>query len=264
MPLWAGKIILFKFNPDGTLTKTTANAAMNNGTVASIERGRSIETKELPDGNSQYPMAVRDIKVNETLKVNMSSFQPTLYGLLSAEEITEEQNATMSLVEVEKAIPEEEPYTVTLDPAYDGKGMLLIVGTDSTPFSKVDPAAGPTGAGEFAVSTENPGELIFNAADAGKSIYISYDYETSEVASSALPETIKRPALHAIISSDVTDEDEINTYRYNIIIDRCKAVGELKPPDQKPDADGWSFTLQVLKPRGGHKPVETRYDKIPV
>jgi hypothetical protein len=106
--------------------------------------------------------------------------------------------------------------------------------------------------------------LTFNSADAGKGLLIAYDYDSAEVMSSSLPITIKRPALHAIVSSEATDETEVNVYRSNIIIDRCKAVGDLKPPDQKPDAEGWNFTLQVLKPRGGQKPVETRYDKIPV
>jgi len=255
LPLKAGKIILFKFNSNGTLTKTAANVAMNNGTVASIERGRSIETKELPDGNSQYPMTVRDLKVNDTLKVNMSSFQPALYAMLSGEEIAEETDVTMSLVEVEETIDETD-FTVVLNPAYDGEGMLLVAGVDSTPFAKVTetPATG-----EFSVSADT---LTFNSTDAGKGILIAYDYTAAEATSSALPETIKRPALHAIISSEVTDEpDEQNIYRSNTIIDRCKSVGELKPPDKKPDTDGWSYTLQVLKPRGGQAPVKTLIDK---
>lgn len=255
LPLKAGKIVLFKFNPDGTLEKTEANASLNNGTVASIGRGRTINTKELPDGNSQYPMGVYDIGVNETVVVNMSSYQPALYAMLSGEETVDNASDTMTMVEQEITIPEEAPYTVTLDPAYNGTGMILAVGVDSTTYSKV--AEPPAAAGEFSVSGD---VLTFNSADAGRGLFITYDY-TASTSSSGLPETVKRPQLHAIISTDYQDEKQLNTYRANIIVDRCKATGELAPPEQKTDPDGWSFTLQVLKPRGGRKPVDWKIEK---
>jgi hypothetical protein len=254
LPLKAGKIILFKFNADGTLTKTAANASLNNGTVASIGRGRTFNTKELPDGNSQYPMGVYDIGVNDTIVVNMSSFQPAIYAMLTGEEVKENPSDTMTMVEKEITIPDEAPFTVELDPAYNGTGTILAVGTDSTPYTKTDSAPAT---GEFSVSGDT---LTFNSADAGKGLLITYDYDASTV-STGLPETVKRPILHAIISTDYQDKDQLNTYRANIIIDRCKSEGELKPPDQKSDPDGWSFTLRVLKPRGGKRPVDTKYEK---
>lgn len=254
LPLKAGKIILFKFNADGTLTKNTANASLNNGTVSSISRGRTINTKELPDGNSQYPMGEYDISVGENITVNMSSFQPALYAMLSGEETTDVANDTMTMVEQEITVPDEAPYTVEIDPAYNGTGILLAVGADSTPFSKADstPATG-----EFSVSGDT---LTFNSADAGKGLFITYDYDAS-TSTSGMPETVKRPVLHAIISTDYQDSAQLSNYRANIVVDRCKATGELKPPDQKPDPDGWSFTLKVLKPRGGKRPVDWKIQK---
>jgi len=254
VPLKSGKIVLFKFNADGTLTKTAANASLNNGTVTSIGRGRNFNTKELPDGNSQYPMGVYDIGVNDTVIVNMSSFQPALYAMLSGEDVTDNADDTMSMVEQEITIPDTTPFTVTLDPAYDGTGMILTVGIDSTPYTKT--ASAPA-TGEFSVSGD---VMTFNSADAGKGLFVTYDYDAS-TSSAGLPETVKRPILHAIISTDYQDSGQLATYRANIIVDRCKSTGELKPPDQKVDPDGWSFTLQVMKPRGGKRPVDTKYEK---
>jgi len=254
IPLKAGKIVFFKFNPDGTLLKTSANASLNNGTVASIARGRTFNTKELPDGNNQYPMGVYDIGVNDTITVNMSSFQPALYAMLSGEDVEDIQDDTMTMVEKEITIPDEAPYAVTLDPAYDGIGAILAIGEDGTLYEKTESSPSTGG---FSVSGD---VLTFSSADAGKSLLVTYDYKAN-TSSSGLPETVKRPVLHAIISTEYQDKDQRNSYRANIIIDRCKATGELAPPEQKTDPDGWSFTLQVLKPRGGKRPVETKYEK---
>jgi len=251
-------VIAFAFNADGTLSKTAEKAVTNPGTVASIERTNSIEEKELPDGNSQYPMTVRGIKTNDRIRINFSSFQPQLYALLAGETIEEKQDATMSIVEEKKTIDAEKS-TIELDPAYDGTGMLLVTGIDSTPFAKVDAAVK---VGEFSVSADT---LTFNSADAGKEVFLSYDYTaTSAVVSSASTKP-KRPAVHMIIGSEVaTQPNDRTAYRSNIVVDRCKAVGDLKPPDQKPDTDGWSIEVQVLEPRGGFPPIQTITDKTAI
>ena len=50
LPLRAGNVVAFRFNADGTLSKTADMAVTNPGTVSSIERTHSVETKELPTG----------------------------------------------------------------------------------------------------------------------------------------------------------------------------------------------------------------------
>ncbi|MBA1335830.1 MAG: hypothetical protein HPY66_1648 [Firmicutes bacterium] len=257
IPLKAGKIIFFKFNTNGTLTKNAANACMNNGTVASITVNRTFNTSELPDGNSQFPMGVYDTGVVEEYTVNMSSFQPAVHALLSGEDIEEKETDTMTMVEVEKTI-DAAAYTVTLNPVYDGTGIVLAAGKDGSDFEKVsaDPAAG-----EFMVSA---GLMTFNSADAGKEILVTYDYATAATMTGELPEAIKRPALHAIISTETTDEKQINAYRSNIVIDCCKATGSLSRPPLQDEAAGWSYTLRVLKPRGGFPPVYTKHELAPV
>jgi hypothetical protein len=258
IPLKAGKIALFKFGTDGTLTKNDANACLNNGVVASITHSRTYNTTELPDGNSQFPLGPFDSGVVDEYTVNMSSYQPTLYAVLGGEEITEEDTSdTMTMVEVEKTI-DSSAYTVTLDPVYDGTGMVLTRGKDGAPYAKSESAPA---SGEFMVSGA---ALLFNSSAAGKEVLVTYDYTTAATVKSALPETIKRPYVHAIFSYEVTDEAQINTYRENLVIDRCKATGNLNKPPKQDEPAGWSFTLRVGKPRGGYDPVYTKIEKAAV
>jgi len=258
LPLRAGNVAVFRFNANGTLSKTADKAVTNPGTVSSIERTHSVETKELPDGNSQYPMTIRDTKTNDRIRVNFSSFQPQLYALVAGENIEDKQNVTMSIVEEKKTI-DDTNYTIKLDPTYDGKGMLLVTGIDSTQFAKAEST--PT-AGEFSVSADT---LTFSSADAGKEVFLTYDYTATEATVSSATTTPKRPAIHLIVGTDVSSQPgDANAYRNNIVVDKCKAVGDLKPPDQKTDTDGWSVEFQVLEPRGGQPPIKTITDKTPI
>lgn len=260
LPLKAGNVIAFAFNVDGTLDRKSADKAVTNpGTVESIGRTNTTETKEYPDGNSRYPMTIRTLKSNDRIRINFSSFQPQLYALVTGESIEEKQDVVMSIVEAKKTIGDTD-YTIKMDPAYDGEGMLLVTGIDSTQFTKTETT--PQSAGEFSVSADI---LTFSSADAGKEVFLSYDYTATNVIESAATTTQRRPELHLIIGSEVVSQPgDKNVYRSNTIIDKCVAVGDVNTPEQKPDTDGWSVELQVLEPRGGQKPVKTLYDMTPV
>ena len=259
LPLKAGNAIVFAFNDDGTLDRKSADKAVTNpGTVESIGRTNTTETKEYPDGNSRYPMTIRTLKTNDRFKVNFSSFQPQLYALVTGESIEEKQNVTMSIIEEKKTI-DDTAYTIKMDPVYDGEGMLFVTGVDSTQFAKVESAPMT---GEFSVSADT---LTFSSADAGKEAFLSYDYKAAEAVESSASKTQKRPELHLIIGSEVASQPgDKNVHRSNTVIDKCVAVGDLNPPEQKPDTGGWGVEFQVLEPRGGQKPVKTLYDKTPV
>lgn len=259
LPLKAGRVIAFRFGDDGTLDRKSADKVVTNpGTVESISRTNSVETKEYPDGNSRYPMTIRTLKANDRFRVNFSSFQPELYALVTGESIEKKENVTMSVIEAKKTI-DDEKYTIKMNPVYDGEGMFFVTGTDSTQFTKTDSTPG---VGEFSVSADT---LTFSSADAGKEVFLSYDYTATEAVESAASTTQKRPPLHLIFDSEVAKQPgDVNAYRSNMIIDKCTAVGDINTPEQKPDTDGWSVEFQVLEPRGGQKPVRTLYDQTPI
>jgi len=259
LPLKAGNAIVFKFDKDGTLDRSSAEKAVTNiGTVESIERTSTVETKEYPDGNSRYPMTIRTLKINDRFRINFSSFQPNFYALVSGESIEEESDVVMSIVEKSMVI-DDLTYKIELDPVYNGTGMLLVTGADSTQFKKVTDTPE---VGEFSVSGDS---LLFASADAGKEVFLSYDYVATKAVVSSGSTTQKRPEVHLIIGSEVASQPgDKNVYRSNTVIDKCVAVGDINTPEQKPDTDGWSVEFQMLEPRGGQSPVKTMYDMEPV
>jgi hypothetical protein len=116
--------------------------------------------------------------------------------------------------------------------------------------------------GEFSVSADT---LTFSSADAGKEVFLSYDYTATEGGRISGNDNAKRPEVHLILGSEVASQPgDKNVRRSNTVIDKCVAVGDVSTPEQKPDTDGWSVEFQVLEPRGGQKPVRTLYDKTPV
>ncbi len=253
--LKSGKLVLIKYNSDGTVTPSASTMIAGNGTVQSIAANVNIATTELADGNSDWPMGVYDTGKNGQITVTMSSFQPELYAALIGAAVEDEVNAGMWSAEEEHSVPSESPYTATLAHAYNGTGTIVIVGEDASPYAKV--ASNPS-TGQFSVSSNT---VTFHSADAGKEVLVTYEWDADTAKKISLPTSGSRPVVQAIISTEAVDEDEISTYDANIIVDKCKASGDVNQPVQQREGQTWSFTLRVLKPRSGYNPVYWKYAK---
>lgn len=253
----AGRIVLAKFKADGTLDFDKENMVVGNGTVQSIAPNVNITTTELDDGNALFPMGVYDSRIAGQILVTMSSFQPTLYAALLGTEVEEETDAKLWSADEPHTIPEDEPYEVKLnhDTITSPAGAIVVVGADGTLF---DEATEAVAAGEFAVDDTDPSKLEFHADDGGKAIFVTYEYE-ADVSKFGLRESGARPVLHAIVSGYAIDEDEINYYPVNLIVDKCKAAEDINMPIRQREPEAWTFTLNVLKPRAGRKPVDWKF-----
>lgn len=248
----AGKIVLRKYGSDGKLSD---EFIAGNGTVQSIAANVSIATTELADGNSDFPMGVYDTGKTGQIVVTMSSFQPTLYAALMGSDIQEKANDYMWAADKESTIPSESPYEIELDYTPRSGGSIVVVDKDASPFVKTESV---TGEGQFAVSGNT---LQFSVSNAGEEVFITYDFDKDNVTELSLPAIGVRPVMQAIVSTEATDEDEINEYIANIIVDKCKATGDINQPTQQREPQNWSFTLGVLKPRAGFNPVYWKYAK---
>lgn len=250
----AGKIALVRYGADGALDLSNpANFIGANGKVQSITPSVEINTSELADGNSDWPMGVYDTGKSGTIQVTMSSFQPNLYAALMGTAIEKESNQKMWAAEEEKTIPSSGSFVVELDHEVAAGGTIVVLNNEGSPFVSVD--SGPA-AGEFTVSGN---QLTFNSVDAGKEIFVTYEHIVTSSEKLYLPSSGSRPVLHAIISTIATNEDETQQFDANIIIDKCKATGAIAPPPQQREPQPWNFTLRVLKPRSGYNPVYWRY-----
>lgn len=248
----SGKIILAKFQADGTLKMDPSDMVIANGTVQSIQPNINFAVTELPDGNSLFPMGRYDTGVTGQVVVTMSSFQPNLYAALIGTSVKDVPGDTLWSADTEAIIPDETPYTIKLDHTPKTNGNLFVAGEDGTMFTKAE--AEPE-AGKYSVTDDT---LTFAADDAGKTVFISYEW-TTNAKTFGIETAGARPVLHAIISGYAVDEGELNRYPVNIIIDKCKATDNINMPPRQKTPEPWSFTLGVERPRPGRRPVDWKF-----
>lgn len=250
--LKAGKIVVVKFTAAGILDLTDPTKFVGaNGTVENIKPNVEIQTAELPDGNSNFPMGVYDTGHNGIVDVRMSSFQAGLYAALMGIDKEAESGENMWASDEDHTIGDD--YKVELENTVAVGGTIVVLDNTGSPF--VSASSGPA-ASQFTVSGD---ELTFNSVDANKEVFVTYEHASVTSERIALPNNSTRPALHAIISTLARSEDETAEYPCNIILDKCKVAGSLAPPPHQKTPEGWGFQLKVLKPRSGFNPVYWRY-----
>jgi len=250
----AGKIILVKYTSEGILGVNSTSLVGNTGVVEKIESKIEIKTNELPDGNSDWPMGVYDVGTDGSITVGMSNFNAKLYAALTGASYNDNlTSAQMWSADFEATIPSASTYEITLEHEPASGGSIVIVDESSSPFVKV--SATPA-TGQFSVSSS---VVAFSSADAGKGIFITYDWTATTAVDLALPTSASRPVYQAIISTEAADKDLNKIYSANIVVDKCKADGSVAPPPAQRQAQGWSFNLKVLKPRNGFNPVYWRF-----
>jgi len=246
----AGKIALTKYSA-GQLSYTPGNMVTRNGTVQSIQASVSYNTATLPDGNSDWPMGEYDVGADGKITVNLSSYQPEVLAFLLGTTVNDVANMGMMAIDEEQTVPAVSPFTATSKHTPNAEMTPVVVDDTASPFVKV--SANPA-VGQFSVSAN---VFSFSSADAGKNVYFTYDYSVSSGGKEfGIPKVVSRPAIQCIVAGEAVSEDESEVYDANIIVDRCKAVGDITPPEATREPKGWSFTLKVLKPRGQNKAVD--------
>jgi hypothetical protein len=253
--LEAGKIVLVRYQADGTLDLTDASKFIGGGnTVESIKSSIEIPTSELADGNSDFPMGIYDTGKDGTIEVKLSGYSTVLHAALMGVDIESEASKNMWAAEEPHSVPASGAYTYDLDNMVATGGTIVVLDNTGSPFVSV--ASGPA-AGQFTVSGAT---VTHNSVDAGKEVFVTYEHTALTSERLALPTTRgSRPSLCAIISTNAKSDDETQTFPVNIIVDKCKSSGALSPPPYQKTPEGWTVTLKVLKPRAGYNPVYYRY-----
>lgn len=224
---------------------------LKNGVVNSISSTHTVNTSTLPNGNSARDLLF-STGVSETVTVNLSSFQPALYAALAAADI-ESGNFALRKVE-ETSIPSASPWTVTLTKTPTGDPV--IHNEDNSPFIKV--ATSPA-VGQFSVSAST---VTFNSADAGQEVVIAYDTTVTNANKMSYPAEPKSSVFRMIIAGEaVLRKDEGTAKLDTMVFDRVYPSGEFAPPARQKEPQGWSFTMTVLDPRPGYKPVDYYWEQ---
>lgn len=246
----AGKFVLVRYNTDGTLNYAPNNIISNVGKVTSIAPSTTLNTSTLTDGNSDWDMYFDTSKAGQ-ITITMATFQPELYAALIGTGTTTETTDTLWAADEDYTIPEDGIIELKHAPKTDG--TIVVKGEDGTEFTKAELTPE---AGQYAITTN---KLTFATGDAGKVIYVTYEWDATEALNLGLPEKGSRPALHAIITGLVNSDDGVTKYDANIIIDKCKATGDVASPSMQREPQNWSFTLQVMQPRPGMKAVGYKF-----
>jgi len=147
-------------------------------------------------------------------------------------------------------IPDSSPYTVTLKHTPDASRPIILVDADASAWVKVSSTPAQ---GQYSISAST---VTFNSADAGKTVFITYDYTATNAKSFGLPKEPKRVAYELIITGEATGEDESTMYEVATIIDKCKVQGTISPPQQGREPQPVSITFNVQRPRGGKRAVD--------
>lgn len=250
-----GKIAFVPFNAD--LTLNLAGIITNTGTVNTVNFSMNINTTDLPDGNSDFPMGTYDTGREGTAEINYSSYNPLVDALLSGADYTEAKTSTqMWSIDEEVAVPAASPFSVGLAATPAANGTVVIVDAVSSPYVKVsaDPAVG-----QFSVSAST---VTFSSADAGRPLLVTYDRIESDVSEIATKVIGARPVFQTLIQGKAFDKDEVTEYDFNLIIDKAKAQGNVGGPVLGRAPQGFSNTLRILKPRPGFAPVYKRLKQI--
>lgn len=250
-----GKIAFVPHNSDGTVN--TAGMVVNTGVIESIDFKVNINTSDLPDGNSDFPMGVYDTGREGTLGLKFSSYNPIVEALLIGADYEESKASTqMWSVDYEISVPLASPFDVTLPFTPTTNGAMTIVDVVSSPFI---PVASSVASGKY---IQNAAVLSFASADAGRPLFVTYDHTEDGVTEFAMKSIGRRPVYQAIIQGTAMDKDETREFDFNLIVDKVKAQGDVSAPVLQRSPQGWGPTLRVLKPRPGYAPVYKRFKEV--
>jgi hypothetical protein len=253
----AGKLMLNKY-VDGVPVRTATTSYFRNGVVQSIQPSATINTSPIADGNSMWPAANPDTSIEGSVTVTLGFMPAELYAFIMGDTTQELTNEPMPEIDYEIVIPEASPFAVTLPNAPDLTRSIILVGSDASAWAKTASVSAVPTTGQYTVSAA---AVVFNSADAGKPVFITYDYTASTVTNFGLPKTPKRANYELVVVGEATGEDN-TLYKVVTTVDNSKVIGQIPLPTQGGTPQPITLTFSVQKPRGQKRAVD--YKATPI
>lgn len=258
----AGHFMFIPYAATGMPDYTRAYVSAN-GVVVSISRENSLNTVDLPDGNSPYPAATYVQTQAGTMTYVLSTYDPELEALIAGADY---HNGDAVDAEMWTILP----MTITTsgkEKVFEEEGApisadkIVVKDIFGNAFTLGESASGLT-EGQFYYDTGTH-TLTFSESDDGKSVNIVYAYNGKEITSVEYQENPKITTFMAIVVGNTKDKDQSTEQKTNIIVDRCTVSGAVTPPTQSNDpTQGWTVTTNVLKPRSGNSPVKVKFEPV--
>lgn len=131
----AGRVIFTKVDPaTGALSTKPEDKRICTETIDGITRQKTLNTHEIPDGNSNYPAVIYETGVTYTVGINFTTLNTATLAFLQNSEVTTAAGKVKEVVTT--AIPMEAPYEITALGNVDGTPTVLD--NESNAFEKVD------------------------------------------------------------------------------------------------------------------------------
>lgn len=248
----AGKIRLNKY-VNGVPVMSASTTFSRAGAVQSIQPNITINGTPITDGNSLWNAANPDTNIEGNLVVGLGFMPPDLYVFIMGDTITDLASVSMPANDEEVLIPSVSPFLAPLKHSPDTSRPIILVGADASAWAKTASVSAVPTQGQYTISAA---AAIFNSADAGKSVFLTYDWTAQNGKSFGLPKDPKRTSYELLISTEATGEDESTMYDVAVIVDKCKVQGAINPPQQGREKTPVSVTFNIEKPRGNKRAVD--------
>ena len=257
----AGRVIFTKFDPlTGALSTDPKDKRICTETIDGITRSKSIQTYDIPDGNSNYPAGTYETGVTYNVGINFTTLNTETLAFLQSAKITKAAGTIKAVIQA--VIPFETPYEIVAL----GKivGDPTILDSESVSFTKATEPATPT-AKQFGVvvGTEPaPDKIVFNEADKGKPITMEYVFNATEVEGYDIEENAIHPAVQIEIIHETLSVDKTKKYLNNSIVNKATLTGNIDENLAKQHA-ATTLNFAAIKPNGT-KVVRNKKTEIPL
>lgn len=261
----SGDMIVSLFNPDMSLdfTDPEKNYSTKNQVVESFSLGTTVNTSDLPSGNSNYVRKKYTKTLDGSFAVKLNAYDPKLHAMISGGKFNKNDTDVVMWDVKQFQVPTESPFEVTLPSGVDANTVSVkdAYGNGLTRATGETPEATD---GVYTVSaTGGTVKLTFAEANKGYNIEVIFAAKYAKGMSSKMGKTVKLPTLHVRVHGVATDVDETQRLMTNYVIDRACVNGEIKPPDLTNDpTGGWTINLAMLEPRDGHDPFSQYFVPI--
>lgn len=244
----AGRVILTKVDPmTGALSVKPEDRRICTETCDGITRSKTLNTYDIPDGNSNYPAGIYETGVAYTVGINFTTLNSETLAFLQNAKITKGAGTIKDVIAT--AIPMVAPFEIEVLGTIVGTPTVLD--SESKAFTKaVAPDAPITS--EFDVTigvAPAKDKIVFAEADAGKEINIEYVFKADEVEAYDINENHINPTLQIEIIHETLAKDKTKKYKNNSTISRAQLTGNIDENLNKQHAAS-TLNFTAIKPAG--------------
>lgn len=219
----AGKVKMTKYDPiTGGLSTNPKDIRVCTETVQEIQKRKAVNTYELPDGNSDYPMGIYENGVTYDVSFIFSDMSNETLAFLHNVDVDIAEGSMKDIMVT--SVPLTAPYEIPLLGVLADDCVPVVVDVNNEKWEKESTVGDK--AFKIEEGTEGkPDKLVFDEENAGTSLHIEYDYVADSIESYAEKSVALLPAVLIEIVHDTLSSDKTRKYRNNTVLKKMQYTG---------------------------------------